>query len=221
MTKRKTSLSLVAGAMITSLAIGSPVAGSDNIREITRSFPVEGREAVRLDLSVAELRISGSSSQTVEIQLTATCKREHECAEILGNLDLESSGSGRTLRIDLLGYPKWGKGRVELEGEILVPRALELGVELGVGEIEMKNLEGDLRVELGVGEINAWIDRGKTHSVTLDAGVGEVELYGTEEERVEGRRSMLVGSETHWDAGPGEARIFLEVGVGEISVWME
>jgi hypothetical protein len=220
MKKPTTIISLLAGAMLAAFAPGSLAAGSETFREITRSFQLEGREAVRLDLPVAELRISGTSSPAVEVELTATCKREHECEEILGELDLKSSGSGRTLRIDLVGYPKWGKGRVELEGEIFVPRKIELEVELGVGELELKDLEGDLRVELGVGEINAWVDRSNTHSVTLDAGVGEVELFGTDEP-VEQRRSMLVGSETHWDAGEGDARVFLEVGVGEISVWME
>jgi hypothetical protein len=213
-------ISLLAGVMIAALAPGSLAAGSDSIREITRSIPVEGRQAVRLDFPVAEIRVSGTSSPEVEVELTATCKREHDCEEILGSLDLETSGSGRTLRIDLVGYPKWGKGRVEIEGELLVPRKLELEVELGVGQLELKDLADDLRVELGVGEINAWIERSNTHSVTLDAGVGEVELYGTEE-RIEGRRSMLVGSETHWDAGAGDARVFLQVGVGEITVWME
>jgi hypothetical protein len=188
------------------LVLSGAAAGGE-IREITRSFPVDEQSAIRLDTSV-------------EAEFTATCKRDRDCEEVLGNLDFESHGSRNTLRIDLVGYPKWGKGRVELEGVVRVPRGMEIEVELGVGELEIKDLTGDLRVELGVGEINAWIDKDKTRAVTLDAGVGEVELYGAGT-RLEGRRSMLVGSEVHWDEGPGQSRVFLEVGVGEISVWME
>jgi hypothetical protein len=201
------------------LVLSGAAAGGE-IREITRSFPVDEQSAIRLDMPVAEVKVVGSSSTSVEAEFTATCKRDRDCEEVLGNLDFESHGSRNTLRIDLVGYPKWGKGRVELEGVVRVPRGMEIEVELGVGELEIKDLTGDLRVELGVGEINAWIDKDKTRAVTLDAGVGEVELYGAGT-RLEGRRSMLVGSEVHWDEGPGQSRVFLEVGVGEISVWME
>ena len=190
------------------------------VREIERSFAVEEQTTIRIDIPVAEVQIVGSSSDSVEAEFTATCHRDHDCKEILAELDLESHGSRNTLRIDLVGYPKWGKGRVELEGVIRVPKNMEIEVEVGVGELEIKGLAGDLRVELGVGEINAWLDKTLTRSVTLDAGVGEVELYGAGT-RLEGRRSMLVGSEVHWDEGPGDLRAFLEVGVGEISVWME
>ena len=190
------------------------------IRELERSFPVQDQKAVRIDIPVAEIEVTSGGSSAVEAELTATCKRDHDCGEILDKLDFETHGSRNTLRIDLVGYPKWGKGRVEIEGVVRVPKGLEVELEIGVGELEIKELADDLRVELGVGEINAWFDKRTVRTVTLDAGVGEVELYGAGK-RLEGRRSMLVGSEAHWDEGPGSARVFLEVGVGEISVWIE
>lgn len=190
------------------------------LRDINQTFSIGEQTGVRIDIPVAELEVLGSNGDSIEIEFTASCKRDHDCKDVLDQLEFETHGSRNTLRIDLVGYPKWGKGRVELEGSIRIPRRLEVEVELGVGELEIKELSGDLRAELGVGEINAWVDKGTVRTVTLDAGVGEVELYGAGT-RLEGRRSMLVGSEAFWDEGPGEARIFLEVGVGEISVWME
>ncbi|MDH3255365.1 MAG: hypothetical protein OEM62_10265 [Acidobacteriota bacterium] len=198
----------------------SQAAVGGEVRELNRSFTLESQSSIRLDMPVAEVNVVGSSGRTVETEFTATCKRDQDCDEVLRHLDFESHGSQNTLRVDLVGYPKWGKGRLELEGVVRVPKSVDVEIELGVGELDIKGLEGDVRVELGVGEINAWIERAKTRSVTLDAGVGEVELYGTDR-RVAGRRSMLVGSEVYWDEGPGKARVFLEVGVGEISVWME
>ena len=210
----------IAKFLIALFTVTSPLLAGTEIREIERSFELGDRTGVRLDMPVAEVRVVGSDTKTIEIEFTAICKRDHHCDEVLGDLDFLDHGSRSTLRIDLVGYPKWGKGRVELEGIVRVPRSLETEIELGVGELELRDLTGDLRAELGVGEINAWISKAKTHSVTLDAGVGEVELFG-DDERLEGRRSMLFGSEAHWDEGPGKARVFLEVGVGEISVWME
>jgi hypothetical protein len=195
-------------------------AGDFEIRQIERTFDLEGRTALRLDLPVAELRVEGGKGSTVEVDLTATCKRDHDCKSVLAGIDFESHASRTTLRLDLVGYPKWGKGRVEVEAQVRVPRDLDIEIEMGVGELELKGLAGDLRVELGVGEVNAWLPRAALRSVTLDAGVGESELYGADE-RIAGRRSMLVGSEVHWDEGQGTKRAFLEVGVGEVSVWLE
>ena len=201
------------------VVLPSVVIGGE-LKEIYASFPIEEQNAIRIDIPVAEVDVIGTAGRTVEVEFTATCKRDHHCEEVLENLDFESHGSRNTLRVDLVGYPKWGKGRVELEGVVRVPRDMEIEIELGVGDLEVKDLVADLRVELGVGEVNSWVDKKQTRSITLDAGVGEVELYGAGT-RVEGRRSMLVGSEVHWDEGKGSARVFLEVGVGEISVWME
>lgn len=209
-------LTLVLGFLV---ALSQAAAGGE-VREINRSFTLEKQTSIRIDIPVAEVSVVGIDGRTVEAEFTATCKRESDCDDVLKHLDFESHGSQRLLRVDFVGYPKWGKGRLELEGVVRVPKSVEVEIELGVGELEIKELENSVRVELGVGEINAWISRATTRSVTLDAGVGEVELYGTDR-RVEGRRSMLVGSEVHWAEGPGKARVFLEVGVGEISVWME
>lgn len=207
--------------LVLSLLLVLPAAAAGGeIREIGGSFPIEEQNAIRIDMPVAEVEVLGIAGRTVEVEFTATCKRDHHCKEVLEDLAFESHGSRNTLRVDFVGYPKWGKGRVELEGVIRVPRDMEIEIELGVGELEIKDLAADLRVELGVGEVNAWIDKKHTRSVTLDAGVGEVELYGAGT-RIEGRRSMLVGSEVYWDEGQGAARVFLEVGVGEISVWMD
>ena len=208
-------------ALVVSLLLVLPTAGvGGEVREIAGSFPIEEQNAIRIDIPVAEVEVQGIPGRSVEVEFTATCKRDHHCKEVLEDLAFESHGSRNTLRIDFVGYPKWGKGRVELEGIVRVPRNMEIEIELGVGELDIKELASDLRVELGVGEINAWVDKRQVRTITLDAGVGEAELYGAGT-RVQGRRSMLVGSEVHWDEGQGEARVFLEVGVGEISVWMD
>ena len=207
-------------ALVFCVAASPLCAGTQELRQIERTFELEGRTSVRLDLPVAEVRIEGTDGKTVEVDLTATCKRDSDCKEVLAALDLAGNSNRSGLRIDLIGYPKWGKGRLDVEVAVLVPRGLDVEVELGVGELEFKNLTGNLRAELGVGEINAWLPRSAVHTVTLDAGVGESELYGVDG-RVEGRRSMLVGSEVNWDEGEGAKRIFFQVGVGEISVWLE
>jgi hypothetical protein len=209
-------------AILLTLTVLAPAFAGEPFREISTSFSLESETSVRLDIPLAEVSVEGFKGNEIEVDFIATCRRpaSGHCDEALAELGFESHRLRNQLRIDLVGYPKWGKGRVELEGTIRVPQELEVEMEVGVGELELKELTGDLRVELGVGQVNAWLDESKVRSVTLDAGVGESELYGTDT-RVQGRRSMLVGSEIYWDEGAGKSRVFIEVGVGEISVWLE
>jgi hypothetical protein len=209
-------------AILLTLTVLTPAFAKEAFREISTSFALESETSVRLDIPLAEVSVEGFEGDNIEVDFTATCRRpaSQHCDEILAELGFESHRLRRQVRIDLVGYPKWGKGKVELEGTIRVPQAIEVEMEIGIGQLDLKELTGDLRVELGVGQVNAWLDESKVRSVTLDAGVGESELYGPDA-RVQGRRSMLVGSEIYWDEGSGKSRVFIEVGVGEISVWLE
>jgi hypothetical protein len=58
------------------------------------------------------------------------------------------------------------------------------------------------------------------NSIYLDTGIGETELL-VPEGWVRAERSFLVGSETSWRDGPGDARVHVDVGVGEIVVRLD
>jgi hypothetical protein len=57
-------------------------------------------------------------------------------------------------------------------------------------------------------------------SVYLDAGIGETELL-VPDGWIHAERSFLVGSETSWRRGPGDAQVHVDVGVGEIVVRLD
>ena len=81
-------------------------------------------------------------------------------------------------------------------------------------------LDSDILADLGVGELTIRTAAALVRSVGLDAGVGEAKLLGAGT-FVEGRRSMLVGSEVFWDEGGGDSRVRADVGVGEVTVYLE
>ncbi|MDH3744664.1 MAG: hypothetical protein OES47_06130 [Acidobacteriota bacterium] len=209
-----TAISLVA------VLIALP-ATADEEREIAGSYEVESLEGVHLDFAVAELRIEGSDGNRIEVELVADCRMlASDCEETLDALFLDDRRHGKSFYLELDGFPRWGKGKIDLEGTIRVPRGLDVDVELGVGELDIEGLSKDLHVELGVGEVNLWLTKSALRSVDLDAGVGEVELHGTDADQ-RARRSMLVGAEIHWAEGPGKSRVFVEVGVGEVTAWLD
>ncbi len=201
------------------LAAAPSLAGEE--RQIEATFPIDSVEGIHLDFAVAELKIEGTSGKQIEVELLADCRLEtSDCEKTLADLFLDHRRHGKSFYLELDGYPRWGKSKIDLDGTIRVPRKLEVDVELGVGELDIEGLARDLHVELGVGEVNLWLDKKTLRSIDLDAGVGEVELHGTDDTH-KARRSMLVGAEIHWGEGSGESRVFVEVGVGEVSAWLD
>ncbi len=203
-------------------ALAPAAHAGERAKEIRRTFAVEEGRTVRLDLPVGEVRIEGADVAEVEAELRVTCRwgSDEDCERLLDQVDLESRTTSRRLVIELVSDSSWRKTKLEIEGDFRVPKRAALEVDMGVGELDISGMEADLLADLGVGELTIRMPAAKVRSVGLDAGVGEAELLGAGT-RVEGRRSMLVGSEVYWDEGEGEARVRADVGVGEITVSLE
>ena len=191
-------------------------------REISRSFALEEGRILRLDLSVGEIRIEGADIDEVEVDLRIECRwgSDDDCDKLLEKVDLASRTTSRRLIIEIESDSSWRKTKLEIEGDFRVPRDVPLEVDMGVGELTIEGVVADLNADLGVGELSIHIPASAVRSVGLDAGVGEAKLFGAGT-YVEGRRSMLVGSEVFWDDGEGEARVRADVGVGEATVYLE
>lgn len=200
---------------------GASSGAADEPRELRESYALESGQVVRIDLPVAELRLEGGEGNRVEVELTARCNwGGRACREALQELRLEARSSARRLALEVAGHSTWSRVKLELEGTIVVPRGASTEVDLGVGAVEVQGVTGDLRVDVGVGDAKLWLSRGAVRTVTLDAGIGDVSIFGAET-AVEGRRPMLVGSEIYWDEGDGSSRVVVDVGVGEVSVWLD
>ena len=185
-------------------------------RTLEQRFETGGIDTVHLDVSVAEVMVRGVSGDrllaTVEVRCSAwsgdACRRRAEAIE------LESRVRGRDLILDLEGYPRSSKG---LSVDILIhmPRHLALSADMGVGEVRVEGLDGDIDLDLGVGEVDIEARREEVGVVRLESGVGDVEL------RVDGNRlegSGFISQDLRWEEGPGRAAIRADCGVGEITV---
>ncbi len=195
----------------------NPAWGAER-RDIEQTYDAKELTLLRVEIPVVEVRFTGGSSREVEVAIDARCRRSsNDCERALEDLHLEERRRGDRLTLELDGYPKWGKGRLEIEATIAVPATVDLDLDVGVGEVEVEGMLGDIDVELGVGELEIFTGTEHLRSIDLDVGVGEAEIYGNAR-HVEGRRSFLVGSEVYWSEGEGEKRITADVGVGEATV---
>lgn len=199
--------------------IALPLAAAPD-RVLTRAFPKGELEALRFEISVAEVVVS-PGADGIRIEIEAECRHSgRECDEALEDLELTDRTRGDVLLVELDGFPKWGKGRLEIEATISLPKDFDFDIDLGVGDLEIDGLLGELDVELGVGKVDIAVPVKHLRSVNIDVGVGEAEILGAET-RVEGRRSFLVGSEVYWAGGEGDKRIRVDVGVGEATVRLD
>ncbi len=199
--------------------LAAPAAAGERHKALTRSFSIETGQALQLELPVGELVVLGSATAKIEAELRVTCRwgSNEDCERLLEQVELDSRDTPSRKVIEVVSDSSWRKTKLEIKGEFRVPKGVDLEVDMGVGELEIEGFENDLSVDLGVGELRIRMAAAKVGSVALDAGVGEAELRGAGT-RVEGRRSMVVGSEVYWDQGEGQARIRADVGVGEIRV---
>lgn len=181
----------------------------------------EGQE-VRLDFPVGELEIVGVEGDRFRIEIRGRCKHgSSRCDEHLDEIEIEIRESRGGLRVEVAPYSKWRWwDSLQIDARVTHPSRHALVVDMGVGELDIEGVAADLEVDLGVGEVSVDLDARTVKTVYLDAGIGETELL-VPDGWVQGERSFLIGSECSWRDGDGEARVHVEVGVGEAVVRLE
>jgi len=194
---------------------------ASEVREISQKFEVAEGQKLRIDIPVGEVEIEAGDRAQVEAELTVRCRWNlADCRHAVEQLELVERSTSRRVTIELSGLPRWHGTTLDIEGIILVPKNTPLEVKMGVAKLDITGVEKDLRIDVGVGKVRVWMPEAQIGRALLDVGVGEVELLGAPGQ-ASGRRSFLVGSEIHWDDGPGQARVDIEVGVGEITLWLD
>ena len=185
-----------------------------------RTFPVAAHQRVRLEFPVGELKVIPTDEPVVRFDVHVRCSghNDEHCEELANRLVLDSFDEGGTLHLKLQKYPKWINHGMKVMGELRVPRLLAVKIEMGVGELDIDGIEGDLDVELGVGE--AAIRSPKNHAghVSVETGVGDASIHGGGSDT---ESHGFIGSHATWTAGNGRSGVRVHVGVGEGTVRLE
>ncbi len=189
---------------------------ADGIRTETEAISAENLKIVIADVAVGEVTIEGVKGNKVEAELRVSCsssreKNQKQAEEI--RLEVRESGGRLTLEVD--GYSKWNSDGIEVELSLKVPADLEIRVDMGVGELSIKDMKAEVEVDLGVGEVDVEMPHEGVRSVRLEVGIGEADL-SIPSGHVES--DGWLGQDIRWEGGDGEARIRIDVGVGEIDV---
>lgn len=193
----------------------------ETVRTIRQTFSAADVEGLELELPVGEARILGEERGDVRVVFELRCEPERKrCADLARGATLESSTRGGRLALKLRGFDGGPRRDLVFSGVVRIPAGVALGVDMGIGELAIEGFTGDVEAELGVGEMSLRLPHDAVHTVSLAAGVGETNLH-LPVGRHTSERSHLVGSETDWREGPGQADLDAEVGVGEVNVRLD
>ncbi|NOT35363.1 MAG: hypothetical protein HOP12_14560 [Candidatus Eisenbacteria bacterium] len=205
-------------AALAILTAAPPGHASAVLQTEARSWKVTPNTRVRLDFPVGDLHVKAASGSEVRFELQVRCKNgsTDACERRASRLKLEHHQSEGDLRLKLEGYPKatGGMGFV-LDGILYVPSACAVNIDMGVGDLEVDGMRGDLDVDLGVGEATVWLERAAISSVNVDVGIGSATVDSPDGST---RGRGWLGRTVHWSPGGGTSRISLDVGVGEAQV---
>lgn len=205
--------------MFALLLVPAPAAARDEVvRTVQESWDASALTSLYVDFPVGELAIEGTDGDRVEVELRLECGedgwRSSRCNDHAEDIALEADGDDR-LNLSVDGYSRWGNAGLELHMTVRVPRRLGLAVDMGIGELNVTDMRGDVTVDMSIGEVGVRMAADDVAEVIMDAGIGESSLRAPDVRR--GASGLFV-SETSWKDGPGEARVRVDLGIGEIDV---
>lgn len=231
---RKTSIAILAALVFAVPAM------AESSRVLTGTIDAGDLESVRLDAGVGDIDVTatqGATEVTVEIRLkprrggffSSLKKAQREVDE--AELRMDTSRGVLRLEIETESDDRHFEERWNIE----IPARLAFDLELGVGDVEIRDLSGSLSAEIGVGDLNA---EGVSGDLTVEVGVGEATIraaathygsvagsggVGDAKLVVRGRKvasSGFVGHSAEW-TGEGEHFIEIEIGVGDAEVTLD
>jgi len=215
-----TFLSLAAAGALTFAGLAIGPADAAVLQSDTHTFTITKEHRVHVNFPIGELRVIPTDDSRVEFDIRVRCRgrAEQDCEELANQLVLNSHDSGQTLSLKLENYPKWHNKGFTVIGELRVPRSQALRIEMGVGQLDIDGLQGDLDVDLGVGEADIRTTRASAANVSVEAGIGDATIRGAGTDL---ESSRFLGARASWSGGSGKADVRLHVGVGDATVRLD
>ena len=221
------------------LAFATPVAAGGP-RILDGSVPVKGLETVRLDAGVGDIEIiavDGTDEVSIEVQLkprrggffSSMKKAQREVDEAELRMDVSKG----VLRLEI--ETDSDDRHFEEKWTIELPARLDFNLDLGVGDVDVRELSGKLTIDIGVGDLVAM---GVSGDINIDVGVGDASVeaaaadygsvagsggVGNAQLTVRGEKissSGFIGKSAEW-TGDGAHVIEISVGVGDAKVTLE
>ncbi|PCI76357.1 MAG: hypothetical protein COB20_10840 [SAR86 cluster bacterium] len=194
-----------------SLLFGTSLS-AESYKKISRTIDVAAHGSVQIEASVAEMEIEFYDGDEIELEIELE-SNGHWFAWRRGDVDhveLEVRTTENKLFLGIV------EQKVEQHWRVKMPSKLAIGIDVGVGDIELEGLSNNLAMELGVGSVRVEIDDTDYAVIHASVGVGDTAIKGFSGEHVDNERTFMSSDSYYY--GDGELEIDIEVGVGDVEV---
>lgn len=201
---KKTILATLAFSLFTSAS----VLASDEI-SLNDNFSAGDLKSLAIKNGVGSISIEVADISSIEVKVSVEPTTSYFFFESdISEAKLTATTSGSELELEVPVDDS------EQNWTVRIPRHLALSIDLGVGDVDVANINQDITANVGVGEFSATLDQDSYKSLDAETGVGGVSLSGFTNSENE---SHLVGNRAEI-AGEGIATLEVDVGVGEINL---
>jgi len=169
----------------------------------TLNAPLRSSATLKIDSRPAGLEIVGTDQEAIRVSCTA------RDTDVVRNVRLRLSGTPTEAKLAITGTYLNGNLQIRVE----VPRKVNLGVQMGAGQVKVDEVVGDKDIELYAGQITISSNREWDYkNVNTWVGVGEVNAraYGADK----GGFFRVFRKET----ADGEYRLYAHVTTGQIDL---
>ncbi|ACA87850.1 hypothetical protein [Shewanella woodyi] len=160
---------MVISAAFSTLAITPVQAEVD--RSLSQTYGYDGQQ-VLLDMDVGSAEVFATDDKEIRVEVLVSQSDSSwfsfwdsvDLADV--ELDVDQASKRITLKLN-------DQDDLKQEWKIYLPREAAVNLNVGVGQVEVNNMESDVDIDLGVG--HAQVKHSIIyHSVSLESGVGEV-----------------------------------------------
>jgi len=202
---------LVISAAFSSLAVTS--SSAETAKLLNQTYAYDGQK-VLLDMDIGSVKFIATDEQDIRVEVLVT-PSESNWFSLWNSLDIDDieldvSEASKEIELKLTEQDD-----IKQEWVVYLPRQAALNLNVGVGQVEVSNMENSIDIDLGVGHAEVRHEI-LYRSVSLESGVGEVsvDLQG---QAVEVSRNF-VRQTYHNEAQAGFGQLNVNVGVGQIDV---
>ncbi|MDN7134980.1 hypothetical protein [Pseudidiomarina terrestris] len=196
-------------ASVTALSLPLASVANAHEKKIEASYSVSDATELSIEFGVGTVKFERSSGSDLEVELTI----EETDGKFFGEAELERAelvAEQKGTRLDLR-VPE--QENIKIDWVIRLPQIASVELDLGVGEISGTLDAADMNLDLGVGEVDLVLV-GAIADVKTDVGIGEVKIAGGDSTSNE-RHFISASGKAR---GQGDARVNIDVGIGEIRV---
>lgn len=205
-------------ALALAVLLAAAAAAGETLKSLSYNCPAAGLKAIVVKGGIGDVEVLGAAGGEVVVGVDLTRKGgglfgDRQTARDAAAIEIEPRQEGGELTLRLKPEHR-GDAHLSERWTVRVPAALAASVKLGVGDVSVFDLTGDVRVQVGVGDVRIEGPFSSFGEIRAASGVGDVTLR-TPEGRTDG--SGFIGH-TLSAHGGGTGAIHVDAGVGDVTV---